>query len=116
MDLDAFARGLLELPGRVRIEIIKVPQGEAPVSIKEHWVGIQVDALRTLSTAGSRGVLSGREVVPSAGGYLVSWDSAVEALRAAGKEEAAQFWENLRHNPDGWLSFRADECKELAHA
>jgi hypothetical protein len=89
-----------------RIKIIAVPPGFAPPEIRERWVGVEIptptdDELRA-NRPSSAGI--GHE---NEGGYLVRRESAIQALRAAGKESAARFWELI----DGeYLAFSREYC------
>ncbi len=94
------------------IHIIAVPPGFAPEHIREQWVGVTIPMLdqemwdlilETIPRAkeefaeGSNG-----------NGYLVQREVAVEALREAGKEEAANFW----RTPFGpYLQFKREVCE-----
>ncbi|MDO8633292.1 MAG: hypothetical protein Q8O97_01205 [bacterium] len=100
----------------VDIEVTKVPEGEAPEKIKKEWVGVRMPAIRLESLSGTVGAITGSPSSHHGPSYSVRWGDAVSILWDVGKEEAAQFWENLMSDPEDRLVFRADECKELAPA
>ncbi|MDR3548524.1 MAG: hypothetical protein P4M11_09720 [Candidatus Pacebacteria bacterium] len=90
------------------IRIISVPPGFASERIRREWVGITI---RQPSKEEQEGV--GRTIRPdssSRGGYVVRGYDAVQALRDAGKDEAADFWSAPINPPH--LVF-ARECCEL---
>ncbi len=85
-----------------KIRIIKIPQGWTPAAIREQWVDVEIP----LGKEGSpNGIWFGNS---NQGGYVVSGKNAVAALRAAGRQEAADFWEQ-----NGFLSLRfsTDVCQ-----
>jgi hypothetical protein len=109
------------------IRIIVVPAGEAPLEIREAWVGVVLsyDPLFTSlammdSSVGVRsdGVLS-REMVrendPNEGGYAVHSQDAIAALRSRGRTEAAEWWDQLALS-DCVLVFGQQFCEEVSDA
>lgn len=88
----------------IRIRIIKTPQGFADKHIRQAWIGIEMPAL---PDEGEAEGWSGNE---NAGGYTVSGTDTVDALRDAGKKEAAKFWSYPVPPPS--LRFSAD-CGEV---
>lgn len=79
-----------------RIKIIGVPTGEAPQDIREAWVGLVLPTLGASEPSGMEaGVLGGEASPENLGGYHVLAGDAVEALRHAGKGEAANWWDDL---------------------
>ena len=106
----------IEMLKFVDIEVTKVPEGEAPEKIKKEWVGVRMPAIRLESVSGTVGAITGSPSPHHGPSYSVRWGDAVSILWDVGKEEAAQFWENLMSDPEDRLVFRADECKELAPA
>ena len=92
------------------IRIISTPPGFAPEYVREDWVGLELSLVtkEELRTNPRSGFKIGSE---NDGGYLVLRANAIEALRAAGKEDAANFWEEM---PLGmYLEFRSDVCLPL---
>ncbi len=90
------------------IEVISIPLGFAPERIRRMWVGIKIPLL----TDEEMKLVPPRESTgPIAGGYLVSGCAAVEALKAAGKHDAASFW--CRPLPPRYLEFKKEVCKLL---
>jgi hypothetical protein len=105
------------LAGRTRIRIASVPPGEAPQSIREAWIGLEL--LVSAGQAKHRrqgvfGVLSNRKA-GSCDGYSVNGVEAVKLL-AAKDRQAAEWW---RHNAPhvlrgGYqLVFPAEVCEEV---
>ena len=88
----------------MKIRIVAVPAGEAPIKVRKEWLGLEMEvdvymtaALRGASLVGSRssGVVSGKQVNadnPNEGGYAIPVEVAIRALRSAGKEDAASYW------------------------
>ncbi|MEN9405381.1 MAG: hypothetical protein RLY47_340 [Candidatus Parcubacteria bacterium] len=75
------------------IKIISVPAGQAPEEIRRAWVGV---VLPTVGESGPTtpqfGVFGGEPAPENQNGYGVLLRDAVEALRAVGKTEAAEWW------------------------
>ena len=44
------------------------------------------------------------------GGHIVNIKDAIEALRQAGKTEAADFWEEMKHQTGEQLRFGSEFC------
>jgi hypothetical protein len=94
-----------------KIRIVKAPPGIAPRDIREKWVGVEIP----LATEEEK-----REQPPSRklrvgcsnlNGYIVLRRKAVIALREAGKNDAAAFWERL---PFGrYLEFEKEVCEVI---
>ncbi|MES3031380.1 MAG: hypothetical protein V4697_03125 [Patescibacteria group bacterium] len=79
------------------IRITKVPDGEAPLEVREAWVGLTLPCGPYLGFSGvgeERGVLTGESVgCPTCGryGFSVPQDEAIAILEKA-KPEAALWW------------------------
>lgn len=94
------------------IRITDVPPGSlAPLAIRLQWVGVEIplateDELRQNPIAGKLGSQND-------GGHIVLRSKAIEALRDAGREEAADYWESFP--PIGmYLQFKQDVCAFIA--
>ena len=104
---------------RAEIRIIGVPPGEAPLEIRQQWVGL------ILPLAGGEpcawqlqtmGVLTGILEEDETIGYAVDFSEAVTAL-AEKSPAAARWWEeNVSHlfEEDGVLVFHKDVCQLLS--
>jgi hypothetical protein len=96
------------------IEIIKIPPGEAPESVRKEWVGLKLPLVDELPTTighfGVVGVKSKRPV--SSGGYPVDTKTAVEILEKKSPEAAAWWKENLDFRFYPILVF-AEGCAKL---
>ena len=88
------------------IRIIETPPGQAPESIREQWIGLELPIQEEKDDG--RGL---RDGTANSGGYKVLASDAISALREAGKEEAANYWEGLLGATI--LVFRTDCCEEV---
>jgi hypothetical protein len=90
-----------------------MPEGEAPIEIKEQWLGVPLPVRMKAPRLDYRvGVLSGERITSVKDAIPVNTDDAILALRAAGKEEAADWWEANGHtHGDPTLLFDAAEGK-----
>lgn len=106
----------------MKIRITSVPAGDAPLAIREQWVGVEIpvygvedhgiavmpfgeDGLAGVITGPQRSVVSGLPVDPDdnphLAGFRVETEVAIAALREAGKKEAADWWQQCFENhPD----------------
>jgi hypothetical protein len=98
-------------PRTLYLNVISVPSGEAPLWVREKWVGLRLPLSGRLSVGTFRGsgVLSGpRSPISSllalitgrvrrADGYIVDALTAVQTLEAAHPEAAAWWKENTPH-------------------
>ncbi len=77
------------------------PLGEAPFDIRQRWIGIALPVReRAPGRAGGRGILSDKPVDMRSAVPVRTLD-AIEALRAAGQEEAAEWWQDYHsHHPN----------------
>jgi len=76
-------------------EVLRPPDGEAPLEIREQWVGvwfpIEPRNMDGPQPETAEGVLSGApSVMPD--GVRVSMTNALAALRSSGRMEAAEWW------------------------
>jgi hypothetical protein len=111
----------------MKIRVIATPPGEAPKSIRDAWVGIELPVLRRGRTVTSRGlgVLSGpkshlgqlwawlRGKGERETGYAISGAAAVAALEASRPEAAAWWREHAPHvtRAGQVLLFEASACE-----
>ncbi len=111
------------------VEIIGVPDGEAPLWVREKWVGLRLPLApqrASLAVAPTVGVLSGpRRLVARLfsvllgrakwqKGYVVPGSDAIQILALASPEAAAWWTENAPHvlQPGRCLLFQAG-CAQL---
>lgn len=91
----------------MKIRIISTPPGSvAPEEIRKQWVGIEIPVLTENTQEGS--LWTGQE---NAGGYIVNITDAISALRAAGKDRAADFWEEIQFSIGDNLRFKKEHCE-----
>jgi hypothetical protein len=82
-----------------RIRFVAVPQGDAPLEVREQWVGIEVPCLFSHDGVPPnpgdtmRDAATGLEI-PDYPGYMVLQWQAIEALEQ-NSPEAAEFWKEL---------------------
>ncbi|KAF0105247.1 MAG: hypothetical protein FD163_1356 [Hyphomonadaceae bacterium] len=114
----------------MKIKIVQVPDGEAPLWVREQWVGLTIplDASYAQPSASFVfGVLSGKNVfwrmiysvgdcfglIKKTNGYTVNARLAVAALNCK-SPDAAKWWvENCSYllGFEGLLLFQANECE-----
>lgn len=90
------------------IRIKETPPGFAPPHIRMQWVGVELPLASEEEIAQDppSGFSIGSDNI---GGYLVLRDKAIGALRNAGKEKAAGFWDQF---PLGrYLRFGREFCE-----
>ena len=91
----------------MKIRIISTPPGSvAPEEIRKQWVGIEIPILPEEELRGS--LWTGEQ---NAGGYVVSIGDAIDALRTAGREQAADFWEEIQAHIGNKLRFKKECCE-----
>lgn len=93
------------------IRIIATPPSElSPLHIREAWVGLEIP-LASQAQLREHPVSGLRLGSSNLDGHIVLRSEAIQALRDAGQEEAAEHWERL---PLGmYLQFRRDVCQEV---
>jgi len=93
--------------------ITATPEGEAPKTIREAWVGLAYPVLESLG----RGALAGTEIISGKTTDIdnpvqVSQRDAILTLRQSGRDEAASWWQE--NNPqDSILIFQKSEGELL---
>lgn len=93
-----------------KIRIVKVPAGEAPLEIREKWVGVEMSCVFSeKNTNTARGVLTGVEM-PQYDAYVVLQSEAIEALREK-HPDAAKYWNSVGF-PQGETDFFSFQQKE----
>jgi hypothetical protein len=99
-----------------RIRIVSEPRGDAPSSVKEKWIGVEIPCLYSDPCAQTKiADLSGRKA-KSYASYVVFQVHAIEALEAA-HPEAARWWRSMGF-PQGdeeVFVFSAESCEALGH-
>jgi hypothetical protein len=117
---------MAQAPNKIRI--IAVPPGEAPLWVREKWVGLELPLSQKSQAALSRqtaGVLSGPKNFLSAlagyffgryastSGFLVPVLGALQVLEAASPEAAAWWRTNTPHlcKPSRRFMFHAHVCE-----
>lgn len=101
------------IPSRGSIKIVKVPEGEAPLAIREKWIGIQIPTVCFESrSADDHGVIS-HQLVPEEPRYVVLQTEAVTALEK-NDVATATWWKNHGFPVAGdCFCFKADEVVEI---
>lgn len=112
-----------------RVRIVAIPQGEAPVWVRERWVGLELPIYpdqRGPETTLGHGVLSGpppmtlddfeagrrgRLVVMS--GYFVKAADAIEELERHAPDAAAWWRTHAPPSKSSWLVFEKECCQRL---
>ena len=91
-----------------RVKITKVPQGEAPLSVREKWVGLVLPCIGKSASALEEGVLS-HDLLPLKETLLVPQKEAIKELQKSSPEAAA--WWNSKGfpKPAGVFTFGEDE-------
>lgn len=95
-----------------QIQIIAVPPGQAPLWVREEWVGL-VLPVEDPPTDGNIqiGARGGRP--ENIGGYYVRTTAALEALGRK-SPDAAEWWEsNQLARVSPWLVFKREVCQLL---
>ena len=90
------------------VRITAIPPGFAPERIRKQWVGVELPlaSKKEIAQNPPSGFGIGSD---NTSGYLVLRDNAIEALRQAGKKEAADFWGSLRYGR--FLQFKKEVCE-----
>lgn len=94
----------------VQIKIIAVPPGQAPLEVRQQWVGMILPVVEELpSDTVEMGVLGGKP--ENSGGYPVETTVAIQELEKK-SPEAANWWKS-HVNPAWmpWLSFQRAVCE-----
>lgn len=94
------------------MRITSAPVGQAPLEIREQWIGVEIPFLEVGMPAGSaHGVLNGETVKPYKA-FTVDQTEAIDALRKK-SPEAASWWESMGFpKKGGQFTFNA-ECAEV---
>ncbi len=102
-----------EFTGRIRI--VTTPAGEAPLWVREAWVGLRLPCwpLVGLPSGPEVGVLSSKEVNHNCFVCHVPQDEAIVILRKE-RPEAAKWWEeNNFPQPGKSFTFREEEIRMI---
>ncbi len=93
------------------IRIINTPRGEAPLWVREAWVGLTLPLSITGYTEIGRGVLSKQK---SFGGFMTPTFHALRILETK-NAEAAKWWQNLLVEIDAadCLVFNDEACEYI---
>ena len=94
------------------MRITSAPTGQAPLEIREKWIGVEMPFLEVGMPTGSvRGVLDGKKVKPHKA-FTVDQEAALKALRER-SPEAADWWKDYGFPVEGaQFTFNA-ECAEI---
>lgn len=98
----------------IEIKIIAVPEGEAPLEIRQQWVGMTLLATGKTSPdfVGAVGVLSGKPESYPTGGYYIRTPVALQMLEQK-SPEAAEWWRtNLANSV--YLIFSCAVCEVVS--
>ena len=94
------------------IRIVKIPEGDAPLEIREAWVGLELPCLTKHDESKEvKNIISQEIRQPRPNCWYVPQDMALEILEEAAPE-AAQWW--LEHDyphPDRFFTFGEDEAE-----
>lgn len=82
------------------IRIIKMPSGSAPEHIRQEWVDLEIG-------------LAHPPGAQDPDKYYVTGSTAVQALRNARKDDAAEYWRSVNSSLV-FLAFNKQECEYLA--
>lgn len=96
------------------ILIIKTPTGEAPLEIRQAWVGLklQSDGLAPAATTNPIGILTRKPIEDSQDVWLVPQHEAIETLEKH-NPQAAKWWKDHDY-PRPWdFTFQKDEAVPL---
>ncbi len=88
-----------------KIKIIAVPPGFAPEEIRKQWLDIEIPLAQNPIPEGKEVARIGND---NTGGYQVKGVDAVQALKDAGKDEAANFWKTFS---SGNFTFKKEVCE-----
>lgn len=83
----------------MKIKIISTPSGEAPLEVREQWIGCEMEASDPSPNSIQMGVLGGDVDRDNLDGYAVEFLHAVEVLEKKSRS-AALWWHNLMFYPD----------------
>ncbi|GEM_PF-1601088 len=98
---------------RGKIKIVSIPAGEAPVSVRKKWVGLELPVIAIRNT-GCRGALT-KKGGPKEVVYYVDQTAAIEILMQAHPD--AVVWWNDHSYPkrENVFCFKKDEVEEIGH-
>jgi len=95
-----------------KVRIVLMPPGFAPEEIRQQWVGVEIPLIDQ-DEADALQDNPNWDASEQYGGSIVSTSDAIAALREAGREEAAQYWEEVQKNIGIKLRFGAEYCEIL---
>ena len=98
---------------RTRIRIVRTPAGEAPLWVREAWVGIEIPLARIEAQGPQFGVCGGDASPENLRGYEVHGAEAMAALRRAGKKDAADWWQEHSELGPHHLVFGRQFCEAI---
>ena len=104
---------------KTRIRIIAVPPGEAPLEIREQWVGLILplaDGMPGTWQLQTTGVITGELSDEETIGYAVEFSEAMAAL-AETAPDAVKWWKTntlYLFEEEGVLIFEQDVCEPLS--
>lgn len=110
-----------------RIQIIKVPEGEAPPWVRQMWVGLILNCFPTMGFCGpcclnrgsadqmEKGVISGKSASQNRIGVCVPQKEAIEILERNSPPAVIAWWKNHGFpRPDECFKFGEDEVKIIS--
>lgn len=93
----------------MKIKIVAVPRGEAPLWVRRGWIGVEIPLPEQEKGGIQMGVLGGRP--ENEGGYQVDIKSAIGALKKK-SPRAAKWWrDNVPLDLASQLVFSRDVCE-----
>ncbi len=98
------------------VKIIAVPPGQAPLAIRQEWVGMTLPVAENLPPDTIEIGVFGGELNPNdRNGYPVETALAIQELEKQGRPETAKWWRtNLDTTQPPWLSFPHYVCRFIS--
>lgn len=97
----------------MKIRIIAIPAGEAPLWVRKAWVGLELEV--EVYRGSTKGVVTGYPSADSVKGYAVRFEIALHALLHYNAQASAWWHQNnqTKHRPDRMLIFKPEDCQVL---
>lgn len=93
------------------IRIVQTPQGDAPLWVREAWIGLEIPVIGQTDPDTPQFSATGGPATPeNIDGYEVHGSDALLALQQAGRAKAADWWRNDSVLRDNHLIFSKDAC------
>jgi len=92
-----------------KVKIVRTPDGEAPVRVREEWVGVILPVIG-MSASSGKGVISGKDTDDEPA-YVVSQADAIAALEQKSRKAAGWWKDNGYPQNGGCFGFKVAQCK-----